>query len=65
MVDQIKCIGRDPCLVAETVRQVHGQATERLDELAAEEKRLDRELAGYHREMQDLIRRPAADHDMD
>ena len=37
------------CLVTETMRQARGQATERVEELAAEERRLERELAGHHR----------------
>ncbi|MEX0714089.1 MAG: recombinase zinc beta ribbon domain-containing protein [Pirellulales bacterium] len=40
VVDQIKCIGRDPQLVAETVRQARGQATERVERLAAQERPL-------------------------
>jgi len=60
VVGQIKCIGRDPQLVAEMVRQAHGQATQRVDELATEERRLQRELAGYHRDMQKLVRTPSA-----
>ncbi len=59
VVEQIKGIGRDPGLVAETVRQVHGQATGRADELTAEQKRLERELAGHHHDLQELVRRPA------
>ena len=63
VVEQIKCIGRDPTLVAETVRQAHGQARQRIDELATEERRLQRELAGHHREMQKLVRSPSVDED--
>lgn len=63
VVDQIKCIGRDPALIAETVRQVHGQATERLDKLVVEEKRIARELAGHHRDLQGLVRQPPTDQD--
>lgn len=63
VVEQIKCIGRDPQLIAETVRQAHGQATERLNELAIEGRRLQSELAGYHRELQKLVKHPAEDPD--
>lgn len=63
VVEQIKCIGHDPQLVAETVRQSHGQAMQQADELTAEERRLERELAGHHRAMQALIRSPQADDD--
>jgi site-specific DNA recombinase len=60
VVEQIKCIGRDSALVAETMRQARGQATERIDELTAEERRLVRELAGYQRELRRLTANPNA-----
>lgn len=63
VVEQIKCIGRDPQLVAETVRQAHAQTTQRGDELAAEERRLDHELAGHHGEMQKLVKLPGKSSD--
>jgi site-specific DNA recombinase len=52
VVDQIRGIGRDPALIAETVQQVTERANQQLAELKAEEKRLGRELAGYHRDLQ-------------
>ena len=55
VVEQIKGIGRDPRLVAETVRQAHAQVTERVEELTAEERRLERELAGYQRDMRKFL----------
>jgi site-specific DNA recombinase len=55
VLDQIKSIGRDPHLVAETVRQARGRADLRLGEIAAEERRLGRELMGHHRDMQNFI----------
>lgn len=58
VVNQIKCIGRDPQLVAETVSQVHAQSLQRVNELSAEEGRLERELAGHHGELQKLVRHP-------
>ncbi|MEQ8789510.1 MAG: recombinase family protein [Pirellulaceae bacterium] len=63
VVEQIRCIGRDPQLVAETVRQAHGETRQRADELAKEERRVERELAGHHRGMQKLIRSPSAGED--
>jgi len=61
VVEQIKCIGRDPSLVAETVKQVHAQSLQRTNELTAEEGRLERELAVHHGELQRLVRLPLAD----
>ncbi len=55
VVEQIKGIGRDPQLVAETVRQAGGQTTARINELAAEQRRLERDLANEHRQLQQLI----------
>jgi site-specific DNA recombinase len=60
VVEQIKCIGRDPAIVAETVRQVRRQAAERIEELETEERRLVRELAGYQRELRRMTANPNA-----
>ena len=58
VVEQIKSIGRDPKLIAQTVRQVRGQTSERLAELAREERRLERELAACHGELRQLAAEP-------
>jgi site-specific DNA recombinase len=55
VVEQIKDIGRDPRLVAETVRQARAQADEHIAELEVEERRLGRELVGHQRDMRKLI----------
>ena len=55
VVEQIKGIGRDPHLVAETVRQAHAQVKDRVEDLTAEERRLERELAGYQRDVRKLL----------
>jgi site-specific DNA recombinase len=55
VVEQIKDIGRDPLLVAETVRRARAQTDERIAEVEAEERRLGRELAGHQRDMHKLI----------
>jgi site-specific DNA recombinase len=55
VVEQIKDIGRDPLLVAETVRQARAQADERIAEIESEERRLGRELSGHQRDMNKLI----------
>jgi site-specific DNA recombinase len=54
VVEQIKGIGRDPQLVAETIRQVHAQATQGLEKLTTEERRLTHELRLHHGELQKL-----------
>jgi len=38
VVEQIKCIGSDPALIAETVQQSHGHVAEQKDALATEER---------------------------
>jgi site-specific DNA recombinase len=45
VVEQIKAIGRDPDLVAETVHQARAQSEARLSGLDAEERRLQRQLS--------------------
>jgi len=58
VVEQIKGIGRDPTLVAETVRQTRAQADERIAELDAEERRVERERHGHYRELSRLVGQP-------
>ena len=55
MVDQIKVIGRDPVLVAETVRQARSQVEERIAEIAGEERRLSRELVSHQKDLHKLM----------
>ena len=54
VVDQIKAIGRDPALVAETVRQAQRLVSDQTTALEREETRLRRELAASHKELQKL-----------
>lgn len=61
VVEQIKDIGRDPRLVAETVRQAHAQSSERIVELEGEERRLGRELAGHQRDIHMLVKQLGTD----
>ena len=51
VVEQIKDIGCDPTLIAATVRQIAAQVRQRLDVLAAEDRRLQHELAACHGEL--------------
>ena len=56
VVDQIRDIGRDPEILAATIRQAHAKATEEAELLVTDEKRLERELAGHHRELQNTVK---------
>jgi len=58
VVEQIKCIGQDAQLVAETLRQAHTQTERRLAELATEQGWLEREVAEHHRRLQDIVMQP-------
>jgi len=55
VVDQITVIGRDPVLVAETVRQARAQVEERIAEIAGEERRLGRELVSHQKDLHKLM----------
>jgi site-specific DNA recombinase len=51
LVDQIRAIGRDPGLVAETLAQARAQADERITALGSEQRTLDRDLRRAHSEL--------------
>ena len=55
VVEQIRCIGRDPALVQETFAQASTQASSRLAELEAERRRLERDVARWTNEMPLLL----------
>ena len=55
VVEQIRAIGRDPELIAETVRRAKVQRKELVDQLDAEEKALRRELRGQRASMKRLL----------
>ena len=55
VVDQIRCIGRDPGLVAETITQARCQAEERSGELESEKAKLGRELRRRRAVMRELL----------
>jgi site-specific DNA recombinase len=55
VVERIAGIGRDPALVADTVRDTSRLVTEQLGELAAEQRRLQREVGGHHEELRKLV----------
>jgi site-specific DNA recombinase len=54
VVEQIKCIGRDPGIVAKTVRQVRRQAEDELQRLQREREALKQQLRDDHAELQRL-----------
>jgi site-specific DNA recombinase len=54
VVEQIRCVGRDPALFAQTVAQARRQDEDRLTELEAERRTLERDLARWHGELQRL-----------
>jgi hypothetical protein len=56
VVDQIRAIGRDPALVAETLAQARSQVEGRLGELEAERRVLDQDLGRFHRDVRQLAK---------
>src|SRR5262245_39406691 len=54
VVRQIRCVGRDPTLLRETLAEVRRQGQARLAELEAERRGLERDLARWHKDMQQL-----------
>ena len=55
VVDQIKCIGRDTNLLAETLEQSRRQQEESIKELDAEKRALQRQLNRYSAELRKLV----------
>src|SRR5262249_51039191 len=54
VVDQLKCIGRDPALRQEVLAQARAQDETRTAELEAEQRGLDRDLASWQAEVRKL-----------
>jgi site-specific DNA recombinase len=54
VLEQIRCIGRDPALLHETLTQARHQEDTQLIELDAEWRVLERDLARWHADMQSL-----------
>jgi site-specific DNA recombinase len=57
VVEQIRCIGRDPALVQETLEAAGAEAHERTLALKQERRTLTRELRRHHAELHDLVER--------
>ena len=60
VVDQIKCIGKDPALLGETVAQAKSQGPLRVAELEAERRGLERELGKWNGEVRQLMEQISA-----
>jgi site-specific DNA recombinase len=54
VIEQVQRIGRDPALVTETLRQARMQDQQRLVELDAERRTLERDLARWSAELREL-----------
>jgi len=54
VVEQIKAIGKDPAVLAETLRQARSQGKKKMADLQAEERGLKRELARYSAQLRKL-----------
>jgi site-specific DNA recombinase len=54
VLEQIRCVGRDPALLHETLAQAQKQEDNRLAELDAERRVLERDLARWHADMKNL-----------
>ena len=57
VVDQLRAVGRDPAVVAQTVRQASRQADTRLAELKAEQAALEKDLRRHNDEVRRLAGR--------
>jgi len=55
VVEQIRCVGRDPALLLETFVQASAQADTRLAELESEQRILERDLARWNGEVRALL----------
>jgi len=54
VVDQIRCIGKDPAVLTETIEETRVQAKARAKELEAERRVLERDLARHNAELRNL-----------
>ncbi|UCF41677.1 MAG: zinc ribbon domain-containing protein, partial [Gemmatimonadota bacterium] len=60
VLEQVRCIGRDPTLVAETLEAARAEAQHRTEELTRERRGLERELGRNHAELRNLADGPTA-----
>jgi len=61
VVDQIRCIGKDPALLAEVLKQTRQQVDAELSRLAVQSRDFERQLARDHAEMRRLAVQGPAD----
>jgi len=59
VVDQVRCIGRDSTLLAETLKQTRAQGQKRIKELEVEKRSLERDLKRHNGELRKLAGRLA------
>jgi site-specific DNA recombinase len=59
VVEQIKCIGRDPALLRETFAQASAQVSSRLAELEAEQRVLERDVQRWNADVRPLAEEAA------
>jgi site-specific DNA recombinase len=57
VVDQVRAVGRDPAVVAETIRQTREQAQRRVEELQAEQAAMEKDLRRHNDDMRNLVGR--------
>ncbi len=57
VVDQVRAIGRDPAVVAETIRQTREQAQRRVEELQADQAALEKDLRRHNDDLRKLVGR--------
>jgi len=55
IIDQIRCIGKDPALLAETMKQTRMQGQKRIKELEVEKRGLERDLKRQNAALQKLV----------
>ena len=61
VVDQIRCVGRDPSLLEETLHQARTHGDERAHELHIEQRAVERELARHSDSLQKLVQEGSPD----
>jgi site-specific DNA recombinase len=59
VVDQVRCIGKDTALLAETIEETRAQAKARIRDLEAEKRSLERDLGRHNAEIRKLAGRLA------
>ena len=58
VIDQIKCVGRDPAVLREVLAEAARQHDTRLAELEAERRGLERDLGHWHAELRRVSKEP-------